>query len=170
MSTTRIPGGKSAVTPYVVARGAARFLDFVERTFQTAPSMRVENPDGTIGHGEVVVDGAVIMVFDTQPGWPETPSFLSVYVDDVDAVFARALAAGATVVTDVVVSGIIGDRGGRLRDPVGNVWWIQTHLEDVDHATMLERFQDPEELATMRRLQQSFDDEMRSRSGVTPSD
>jgi PhnB protein len=98
------------------------------------------------------------------PSWPDTPSFLSVYVDDADAVVARAVAAGATVVTEVVTSGIVGDRGGRIKDPVGNIWWIQTHLEDVDETTMRERFADPPELALMRRLLQSFADEMSARA------
>jgi PhnB protein len=159
----KIPGGKSTVTPYVAAKGADRFLDFVEAAFETQPALRVRNPDGTIGHAEVRIGNAVVMAFDSRPGWPDTPSFLSVYVADVDQVFARALTAGATVVTEVLTSGIVGDRGGRLKDPVGNIWWVQTHLEDVAEATMLERFDDPAELAIMLSLQQSFDDEMRSR-------
>ncbi|GAA2532115.1 hypothetical protein Ahu01nite_096350 [Winogradskya humida] len=159
---TTIPGGKSAVTPYVVAKGAARFLDFVEAVFTTEKAVRVPNEDGTIGHAEITVGGAVIMTFDSRPEWPSTPSFLSVYVDDADAVVARALDAGATLVTEVVTSRIVGDRGGRIKDPVGNIWWIQTHLEDVDPATMRERFADPAELTVMRGLQLSFDAAMRS--------
>ncbi len=157
----RIPGGKSTVTPYVAAKGAGRFLDFVEAAFGTAKAVRVFNEDGTIGHSEVRIGDSVVMAFDSRPEWPSTPSFLSVYVDDADAVVARAVAAGATVVTEVTTSRIVGDRGGRIKDPVGNIWWVQTHLEDVDGATMLERFADPAEVAIMRRLQQSFDQEMR---------
>ena len=160
----QIPGGKSTVTPYVAAKGAARFLDFVEAAFATGPAVRVANPDGTIGHAEVRVGSSVIMAFDSRPEWPATPSFLSVYVEDADEVVARALAAGASLVTAVTTSGIVGDRGGRVKDPVGNIWWIQTHLEDVDEATMLRRFADPAELAVMQDLQKSFDQEMRSRA------
>jgi uncharacterized glyoxalase superfamily protein PhnB len=125
--------------------------------------VRVHNPDGTIGHAEVRIGDSVVMAFDARPEWPDTPSFLSVYVADADEVVARAVRAGATVITEVVTSGIVGDRGGRIKDPVGNIWWIQTHLEDVDEATMLERFGDPAELAVMRRLQQSLDEEMAHR-------
>ncbi len=159
----QIPGGKSTVTPYVAAKGAARFLDFVEEVFATGKALRVPNPDGTIGHAEVRIGDSVVMAFDSRPEWPDTPSFLSVYVDDVDAVVARALRAGATLVTEVTTSRIVGDRGGRIKDPVGNIWWVQTHLEDVDEATVRERFGDPAELAIMQRLQKSFDDEMRRR-------
>jgi len=152
------------VTPYVAVKGAARFLDFVEQTFATPEPLRVLNQDGTIGHAEVHIGDSVVMTFDARPEWPDTPSLLSVYVQDVDEVVARALDAGATIVTEITTSRIIGDRGGRIKDPVGNIWWIQTHLEDVDEATMRERFGDPAELATMQRLQRSFDEEMTRRA------
>lgn len=161
--TSSIPNGKSTVTPYVVVKGAARFLAFVQATFGATELARVPNQDGTIGHAEVLLGDSVVMAFDAQPEWPDTPSFLSVYVDDVDAVVARALDAGAAIITEVTMSRIVGDRGGRIKDPVGNIWWIQTHVEDVDETTMRERFQDPDELATMERLQQSFADEMSRR-------
>jgi PhnB protein len=161
--TTTIPGGKATVTPYVAAKGAAKFLDFVEQTFGTDTALRVLNQDGTIGHAEVTIGDSVVMVFDARPEWPDTPSLLSVYVDDVDDVVARALAAGAVIVTEVTTSRIVGDRGGRIKDPVGNIWWIQTHLEDVDEATRRELFADPEEAATMRHVQESFAAEMRRR-------
>ncbi|GAA2846927.1 glyoxalase [Actinoplanes cyaneus] len=159
----RIPGGKSTVTPYVAVKGADRFLDFVEAVFATGKAGRVRNPDGTIGHAEIRIGESVIMAFDARPEWPETPSLLSVYVDDADAVVARAIEAGATLVTPVFTSGIVGDRGGRVKDPTGNIWWVQAHLEDVDEATALERFGDPAELAVMREAQRSFDEEMRRR-------
>jgi PhnB protein len=159
----RIPGGKSTVTPYVAAKGAERFLEFVETVFGTGKAMRVLNEDGTIGHAEVRIGESVIMVFDSRPEWPDTPSFLSVYVADADEVVAKALAAGATLVTEMRTSGIIGDRGGRIKDPVGNIWWLQTHLEDVDADAMRQRFSDPAELEIMRYAQQSFDTEMRGR-------
>ena len=121
---TQIPGGKSTVTPYVVVKGVDQFLEFVQQTFQVKPSLVVPNQDGTIGHAEVTVGQSVLMAFDAQPDWPDTPAFLSVYVDDVDQVFARALEAGATVVTELTESKVTGDRGCRVKDPVGNVWWL----------------------------------------------
>lgn len=160
----KIPSGKSTVTPYVVVKGAERFLEFVERTFEVRTSGQWPNEDGTIGHAEVTVGQSVLMVFDAKPEWPDTPSFLSVYVDDVEKVFARAVEAGATVVTELMYSGITGDRGGRVKDPVGNVWWLQTHLVDVDPAKVGELFADPKELAVMREAQETFAAEMRSRT------
>jgi PhnB protein len=155
---------KATVTPYVAAKGADRFLDFVEAVFTGEKAARVRNPDGTIGHAEIRIGDSVIMAFDSRPEWPETPSFLSVYVDDSDAIVERALAAGATLVTPVTTSGIVGERGGRIKDPAGNIWWVQTKVEQVDEATMLARFADPAELAVLRRVQDSFDQEMRRRA------
>lgn len=157
------PGGKGTVTPYVSVRVAAAWLEFVEHTFETEKAFRVLNEDGTIGHAEVTVGDSVLMAFDARPGWPDTPSLLSVYVDDVDRVLTRAVEAGATVVTELTTSRIVGDRGCRIKDPQGNIWWLQTHLYDVDPATLPELFADPGEAAAMKALQDSFDAEMRSR-------
>ena len=161
---TKNPGGKGTVTPYVAVRGAVAWLEFVEQVFETEKSFQVPNQDGTIGHAEITVGDSVLMAFDARPDWPATPSLLSVYVDDVDAVLARALEAGAKVVTELTTSRIVGDRGCRIKDPQGNIWWLQTHLYDVDPADLPELFADPVEAAAMRVLQESFDAEMRSRS------
>ncbi|TCC59472.1 VOC family protein [Kribbella pittospori] len=162
-TTQQLPGGKSTITPYVVVKGAARFLDFVEQTFEVRTSLRVPNPDGTIGHAEVTVGHSVLMTFDAAPDWQDTPSFLSVYVDDVDKTYARALDAGATVVTPLMYSGITGDRGCRVKDPLGNIWWLQTHLQDVDPTTLPDLFTNPTEQATIREAQASFAKEMQDR-------
>jgi uncharacterized glyoxalase superfamily protein PhnB len=114
-----------------------------------------------VGHAEARIGSAVVMTFDSHPDWPFTPSFLSVYVDDVDQVMARAVDHGGTVVTEVLSSGVTGDRGGRLRDPVGNVWWVQTHERDITPEQMQQAFGDPAELAVMTRAQSSFDEAMR---------
>ena len=164
MTTQQIPGGKSTVTPYVAVKGADRFLEFVERTFEARTTGRFPNEDGTVGHAEITVGNSVLMTFDASPDWPDTPSLLSVYVDDVDRVYARALEAGATVVTELMYSGITGDRGGRVKDPLGNIWWLQTHVEDVDPSSLGELFADPKEAALMRHAQDTFAAEMRSRS------
>jgi PhnB protein len=144
---------KGTVTPYVAAKGADRFLDFVEAVLTTDKAGRVRNPDGTIGHAEIRIGDSVVMAFDSRPEWPFTPAFLSVYVDDPDAVVEKALNNGATMVTEVTTSRIVGERGARVKDPVGNIWWIQTKVAEPD----LTLFEDPGELAVMRRSQESFD-------------
>jgi uncharacterized glyoxalase superfamily protein PhnB len=160
---TKNPGGKGTVTPYVAVRGAAAWLKFVEQAFQTKPAFVVQNEDGTIGHSEITIGDSVVMAFDAQPDWPDTPSLLSVYVDDADESVARAVAAGATVITELTTSKLVGDRGARIKDSAGNIWWIQAHLYDVDPASLPALFADPAEAATMKQLQESFAAEMRSR-------
>ncbi|MBL7260630.1 VOC family protein [Paractinoplanes lichenicola] len=158
----KIPEGKHTVTPYVAAKGAERFLAFVEATFATEPAVKVLNPDGTIGHSEITIGDSVVMAFDSAPHWPDMPALLCVYVSDVETTFARAIEAGAEVVTAIFTSRIVGDRAGRLRDPLGNIWWIQTRLADPD----LGAFSDEGELRIMREAQRSFADEMDRRANV----
>jgi PhnB protein len=157
------PGGKGTVTPYVAVRGAAAWLKFVEQVFETKPPFVVQNEDGTIGHAEITIGDSIVMAFDAQPDWPDLPSLLSVYVDDADAAVARAVEAGATIVTELTTSKIVGDRGARIKDPAGNIWWLMHHVYDVDPATLPALFADPEEAAKMATLQESFAAEMRSR-------
>jgi len=149
---------KGTVTPYVAAKGADLFLDFVEAVFTTEKAARIRNPDGTVGHSEIRIGDSTVMAFDSRPGWPPTPAFLSVYVTDSDAVVNKALENGATLVTGVTTSRIVGERGGRVKDPTGNIWWVQTRVGDPDLAL----FGDPAEGGIMRRAQESFDREMRA--------
>ena len=100
------------------------------------------------------------MMFDRADGWPETPGFLRLYVEDADLVHERALAAGATSVTPVT-SLFFGDRVGRVRDPLGNIWWIQAHETDVDPAELARRPPDPAAMAALRMVEESLDAAMR---------
>jgi PhnB protein len=154
------PNGKSSVTPYVVAKGPERLLDFMTKAFAADVYLTVPDPDGSIGHAEARIGDSVVMVFDSNDDWPHTPAFLSLYVEDVDATTRLAFKQGVQLVTEVVTSGITGDRGGRFRDPVGNIWWIQTHQHDISQEEMHAKFADSGELATMRRAQESFDQAM----------
>jgi PhnB protein len=162
-STKKLPHGKGTVTPYVAVKGAADFIDFLKRAFDAKEFGRVENPDGTIGHAEVQIGNSTLMMFDAKKEWQDTPSFLSIYVEDADDVFAQALKAGASQVTEMTASNITGDRGGRIRDPFGNIWWIQTHLKDVTPEETARLLQDPEELSVMQKMQETFVKEMDKR-------
>lgn len=159
-STKKLPHGKGTVTPYIAVKGAADFIDFLKRAFDAKEFGRIENPDGAIGHAEVQIGNSTLMMFDAKNEWEDTPSFLSVYVEDADDVYAQALRAGATPVTEMTTFNIIGDRAGRLRDPFGNIWWIQTHLKDVTEEETARLFQDPEELSVMQKMQETFEKEM----------
>jgi PhnB protein len=138
--TRPVPEGYQAVTPWILARGAAKLIPFLERAFGAKESEgRFTNQDGSIGHTEIRIDGATVMLFDVPPDAPPTPSFLRLFVADCDAVYRRAIEAGAVSVTEPTDLAF-GDRVGRVRDPQGNVWWIQTHREDVAPDVMKQRF------------------------------
>ena len=134
-----IPDGYSAVTPYLTVKGAAQAIDFYKKAFNAEEVMRFNSPDGKIAHAEVRIGGSVIMLHDEAPEWkalsPQTigdsGSSIMLYVPDVDAVFKRAVEAGATVMMDVADQ-FYGDRCGNIRDPFGHKWSIATHVEDVE--------------------------------------
>ncbi|HEV2782954.1 MAG TPA: VOC family protein [Actinophytocola sp.] len=147
-----IPDGYTAVTPWLISKDTARLIDFVTMAFDAEEKARVHNEDGSIGHAEVVIGGAVVMMFDARPEWPDTPGFLRLYVEDGDAVFRRALAAGATPVTELTEL-FWGDRVGRVRDPLGNLWWIQQRVAEPDADELARRAAAPEFIEAMRYVQ-----------------
>ncbi len=157
-----VPEDYGSVTPYIIVRGVAQFLDFLKEAFGAVERGRVYNEDGTIGHAEVWIGDSVVMMFDAKEGWPATPSFLTLYVEDCDTVHQRALKAGATTVTDLGTNAW-GDRASRIRDPFGNIWWIQTHVEDVDETEIAKRMGEKAYLDEMRQAQETLDRELRSR-------
>jgi len=160
ISSKQLPHGKHTVTPYILVKDAAGFIDFLKTAFNAHEFGRVANPDGKIGHAEVRVGDSTLMIVDSSEKWQDFPAFLSVYVDDVDDVFEQAVKAGATIVTELNDSKILGDRGGRVRDPFGNIWWIQTHIKDVSAEEAWKQFENPDELAIMQNAQETFSQEM----------
>jgi PhnB protein len=140
----RVPEGYHTVTPHLITKDAARALEFYKKAFGATELMRHGGPQGKIMHAEIKFGNSNIMLADEFPEMgavsPETmggcPVTFYVYVEDVDAVFAQALAAGAKQKEPVTVA-FYGDRRGGVTDPFGYVWYIATHVEDVP----------PEELA-----------------------
>jgi PhnB protein len=147
-----IPEGYGAVTPWVISRDTGRLIDFMTAAFDAVETARVLHDDGTIGHAEVRIGDSVVMAFDARPEWPDTPAFLRLYVADSDAVYRRAIGAGASSVTEVTEL-FFGDRVGRVRDPLGNVWWIQTHVVDLEPEEMWRRAAQPDFVESMRYVE-----------------
>ena len=133
-----IPEGYRSATPYLVIRGAARALDFYKRAFGATELFRLEGPGGAVGHAEMKIGDSTIMLGDESPAAginsPQSlggsPVSILLYVEDADAVFARAIAAGAKV-TRPMKDQFYGDRSGGIEDPFGHLWFIATHMEDV---------------------------------------
>jgi PhnB protein len=152
-----VPAGYTAVTPWIVSGDTKKLLAFVKDAFGAEELARVPNADGSIGHSEFRIGDAIVMAFDSRPTWRVTPAFIRLYVDNCDAVYQRALGAGATSVTAVTLL-FFGDRVGRVRDPLGNIWWIQTHVEDVEPGEMKRRAGEPKYVEAMEYVQRSLDE------------
>ena len=157
------PAGYTSVAPWVVTDDTGALLDFVAQVFEGEELARVAMEDGSIGHGEIRVGDTVVLAFDRRPEWPVMPSLLRVWVEDADAVFARAGAAGATVVTELD-NNAFGQRGGRIKDPFGNIWWVASQVEVVPEEVMWQRLQEPVYAEQMRVAQATLDAELAGRA------
>ncbi len=122
------PDGYTSVAPYLTVHGAERTIDFLVAVFGAERLRMMSREDGTLAHGEVRVGDTVVMLTDGAEGWSATPSHVHVYVEDVDATFARAIAAGATLVKEPVQAGDVDKRGG-FTDAGGTTWWVATQVE-----------------------------------------
>ena len=128
MTAHRKPAGYSTVSPYLIVDGAAATIAFLERAFGAVELRRFADDDGgRIVHAEVRLDDSIVMLADGIEAWPPVASHVHVYVDDVDATFARALEAGATPIQDPVQKDDQDRRAG-VKDPGGTTWWIATRV------------------------------------------
>ena len=148
MTTNAIPDDYPRLTPYLCVDGAEAAIAFYTEALGFTERMRMPGPDGRIGHAELELGEAVLMLADEYPDMgirgPKTiggtPVTMNLYVEDVDAVFARALEAGATSLRAVEMQ-FYGDRSGQLEDPFGHRWSLSTHVEDISSEEMAARAQ-----------------------------
>jgi PhnB protein len=141
-----IPDGYPQVSPYLAVDGAKNAIEFYSNVFGATERMHLPDPSGRIGHAELVLGDSVIMLSDEYPEMgirsPKsvggTPVMISVYVDDVDAVYDRAVKAGAKALRPVEDQ-FYGDRSGQFEDPFGHRWSVATHIEDVPPEEMGKR-------------------------------
>jgi PhnB protein len=160
--TGTTPQGYTTVAPWIVTDDTGALLDFISAAFDGAELARIAVEDGTIGHAEIRVGDTVLLAFDRREDWPVMPSLLRVFVPDADAAFEKAVAAGARVVTRLSDSAW-GDRGGRLRDPFGNIWWVMAHIEEVSPDESWRRLGEPAFAESMREAQETLDAELSGR-------
>jgi PhnB protein len=135
-----VPERYHSVTPYLVVEGVPKLLEFLKDTFNSTELERVPRPDGTISHAEVRIGDSVVMMGEANAQSKPMPTMLYVYVEDVDAVYKRALQAGAKPVRELKDE-FYGDRAGGVADPMGNQWWIATHKEDVSPEELRRRME-----------------------------
>ena len=144
MKTNPIPPGYHTVTPYLTVANARAEIEFLKRAFgaQTTETLS-EEPDGTIRHAELKIGDSMLMLGQARDQWTPRPTGFYLYVEDCDAWYKRAMAAGAKSLMEPVDQ-FYGDRNAGVEDLEGNYWWIGTRVEDLS----------PEELK--RRAQAAF--------------
>ncbi len=146
MAVKPIPEGYHSVTPYLICRGAAAAIEFYKKAFGARELFRMPAPDGKIGHAELQIGSSRIMLADEHPEMgAKSPATLGgagnsymLYVEDCDAVFHAALAAGAKEIQPLQDK-FYGDRSGGVEDPSGHKWYVATHKEDVPPAELEKR-------------------------------
>jgi PhnB protein len=143
-----IPQGYHSITPYLVIKGAAQAIDYYKKVFGATELVRMNGPDGKVGHAELQIGDSRIMLADENPkmgpGFTSaatignSPISLYLYLPNVDQVMERAKAEGAKVLRPAEDQ-FYGDRSGFIQDPFGHLWGIATHVEDVSPQEMKER-------------------------------
>jgi PhnB protein len=143
-----IPEGYHSVTPYLTCKNSAKAIDFYKSVFGATEIMRMTGPDGKIGHAELKIGDSHIFLADEFPGINAAPTpgvtnacGIFLYLENVDAAFNRAVAAGAKV--DMPLDNQFwGDRYGKITDPFGHSWGLAQHVEDVAPEEMKRRSQE----------------------------
>jgi len=138
MAVKPIPEGYEGATPYLACSDAAKAIEFYKKAFGATELMRMPDPSGKVGHAELKIGKAVVMLADEWPDIghksPQTlggsPVGIMLYFEDVDAIAKQAVAAGGKL-TQPLKDQFYGDRSGTLEDPFGHRWFIATHKEDV---------------------------------------
>jgi PhnB protein len=133
-----MPNGWHTLTPSTIVRRCAEAIEFYKKAFGAEVRARYDGPGGKVAHCELQLGDSILMMGDTEER--PFPALLHLYVDDSDAVFDRAVKAGATV-KESISDKFYGDRSGRIADPFGNEWVISTHVEDVSEAELHRRME-----------------------------
>ncbi|KAA0944462.1 MULTISPECIES: VOC family protein [unclassified Pseudomonas] len=148
MSVKPIPEGYHSITPYLGIDKAAEAIEFYKKAFGATEIMRLDMPDGKIGHAELRIGDSAIMLASPcgemafgSPGKEHTSVGLHLYVNDVDAQYKQAVAAGGIVISEPKDQ-FYGDRSGTLKDPFGHVWFLATRKEDLTVEQVRQRAED----------------------------
>ena len=148
MSVKTQPEGYHAVTPYLICQNAVAAIEYYTQVFNAVEMSVMKHEDGRVAHAELKIGDSVIMLADEAPAMGAlsphtvggTPVSLLLYVPDVDATFAKAIALGGTLERDIATQ-FYGDRTGGLIDPSGHKWYLATHVEDVSPEEMRRRME-----------------------------
>jgi PhnB protein len=138
-----IPEGMHTVTPHLICAGAADAIEFYTKAFNAVEMGRMAGPQGKLIHALIRIGDSAVMLVDEFPDWGSfgprslkgSPVTIHLYVEDVDAIVKRAVAAGAKI-TMPVENTFWGDRYCKLEDPFGHQWSVATHVRDVSPEEM----------------------------------
>jgi PhnB protein len=138
---------KQTVSAYLIAKDAARAIDFYKRAFNANERFVLKEPNGKVGHAELDIRGTTFMLADEYPDFGAlgpmaiggSPIKMHLYVDDADAAVAQAVSAGATLLRPLK-NEFYGDRSGMVADPFGYSWFIASRVEEVSPQEMQKRF------------------------------
>ncbi len=125
-----VPAGYHTVTPHLINAEASRVIEFLKQVFDATELSRLSGPDGRVMHAEIKIGDSMVMMAEASNERKTMPASFAVYVDDADAVYRRAIEAGALSLREPV-NQFYGDRTAGVQDLAGNQWWIATHIEDV---------------------------------------
>lgn len=139
MQKPKAPTGYNTINPFIITQDALKLITFLEKVFDAKeePSAHTVDTDDLLLHSELKIGDATVMIAESKPGWPHTPSLLQVYVDDVAKTLKTAESLGAHIVTKP--TDFYGELLSRFEDPFGNLWWVYQHGEeqswDAEEAT-----------------------------------
>jgi PhnB protein len=138
MTVKPIPDGYHTVTPYIVVRGAANLIEFLQQGFKAKEICRILHPEGCIMHAEVKIGDSIIMLSEARGEFQPMPSSIFLYVENTDATYDRALQAGGISMMEPKDE-FWGDRHASVKDPSGNHWSIATHQEEISSEELEQR-------------------------------
>jgi len=130
MAVQPIPEGYHTVTPYITVEDAGEVIEFLKKAFDAQETYAMRDEHGKVRHAEVKVGTSMLMLGSSHDQWKARPANFYVYVEDVDAIYKKAVGAGGKSVAEPTTQ-FYGDRHGAVADSQGNTWWIATHVEDV---------------------------------------
>lgn len=160
-----VPDNYSAVTPWIISPCSVNLMEFLKAAFnaEEIPNSRITDEHGAVIHAVIKIGDALVNLFDSREGWAPTPSFLNLYVEDVEKTFKKSLELGATSVTDITELWF-GEKVCRLLDPFGNLWWLNQRIEEVDFTNpeIGKRASTKEAIDAINYIQRSLDQAMKA--------
>jgi uncharacterized glyoxalase superfamily protein PhnB len=161
-----VPENYTSVTPWIISPSSIKLIGFLKAAFdaEEIPNSRITNKDGIIIHAVVKIGDSMVMLFDSRTGWASTPTFLNLYVADVESAYQKALEFGAKSVTNITRL-YFGEKVCRVLDPFGNLWWINERVEEIDFTQpgeLEQRASTPEAIDGIAYIQQSLDEALKA--------